>query len=50
MNGVHCQVSPTITIRRADQASVAHDHSPRPKDCTSGANGPFCMSASMRKV
>ena len=50
MNGVHCQVSPISTISRADQASVAQDHSPRPKAAQSGANGPFCMSASMRNM
>ncbi len=32
MNGVHCQVSPTSTIRRADQACVAQDQSPKPND------------------
>ena len=31
MNGVHCQVSPISTIIRADQASVAQDHSLTPK-------------------
>ena len=50
MKGVHCQVSPIITIIRADQASVAQDHSLTPKARSSGANGPFCMSASMRKA
>ena len=50
MKGVHCQVSPITTIIRADQASVAQDHSLSPKRASSGANGPFCMSASMRKV
>ncbi len=50
MKGVHCQVSPTSTIRRADQACVAQDQSLRPKAWLSGANGPFCMSASMRNM
>ena len=31
MNGVHCQVSPTSTMSRADHASVAHDQSPTPR-------------------
>jgi hypothetical protein len=50
MNGVHCQVSPAITMKRADQGSVDQAHSPRPSARLTGANGPFCMSASMRKT
>ena len=50
MNGVHCQVSPISTISLADQAWSAHDHAPRPSAALTGANGPFCMSASMRNM
>ena len=41
MNGVHCQVSPTSTIRRADHGSVAQAHSPRPRQRLSGAKRPL---------
>ena len=50
MNGVHCQVSPTSTMMRADHGSVAQAHSPKPRTRLIGAKGPFCMSASMRNV
>ena len=50
MNGVHCQVSPMRTIRRADQACVAQDHAVSPNAALRGAKGPFCMSASMRNM
>ena len=50
MNGVHCQVSPISTMRRADHACVAQDQTPRPSAALTGANGPFCMSASMRNM
>ena len=41
MKGVHCQVSPIITIIRADQASVAQDHSLMPKVREKRREGPL---------
>jgi len=38
------------TLGRLVTLAVAHDHSLSPKARSSGANGPFCMSASMRKA
>ena len=41
MNGVHCQVSPTSTMSRADQAWSAHDQAPRPSAALDRRERPF---------
>ena len=50
MKGIHCQESPTMTKARAAHGSTAHAKSPSPNHCQTGANGPFPVSANMRKV
>ena len=50
MNGVHCQMSPTITATRAPQGSLTQEKSLSPTATHSGCRGPFPVSVSMRNM
>jgi hypothetical protein len=50
MNGVHCQMSPTITAIRAPHGSLTQEKSPSPTAAQSGCSGPLPVSVSIRNM
>ena len=49
-NGVHCQVSPMITARRASHGSVTQVKLRSPSATQSGSSGPFEVSVIIRNM